>query len=126
MGLRQLDNTGKWKVDGNPIYIPDADVTVQYSSLASEDSGRDESGYMHITWLRPLVRKVGLKYAMMTGDELEYMRLMMQGKEFSFTFADSNGVTTMDAYTSEINATLYTRLRDVDLYKDVTINVIER
>ena len=125
MGFRTLDTTGTWKVNNDPIYVPDADVDIQHNNLASSDSGRDESGYMHIIWLRTDMYKVGIKYALMTGDELQYMRSRMQGKEFEFTFADENGTTTISGYTGEINATLYTRIDGVDIYKDVTINVVE-
>ena len=125
MGLRKLDDQGLWSVDGNPIYIPDTDVTILYSHLAGEDSGRDESGYMHINWLRRHIAKVGLKYSMMTGSEFSYMCDLMQGKEFTFTYADKDDVHTIQAYTGDVTGTLFTRLNGIDLYKDVSINVIE-
>ena len=34
-------------VDGQPILVPDADITAEYTDLDSEESGRDESGVMH-------------------------------------------------------------------------------
>lgn len=125
MGLRKLDTEGLWMVNSSPIYIPEVDVSVLHSHLAAEDSGRDESGYMHIQWLREDILKVGIKYSMMTGDELSYMRQLMQGKEFYFTFPNENGTTTFMGYTGEINATLYTRFNGVDIYRDVTINITE-
>lgn len=126
MGLRKLDSTGSWKVNADPIYIPDADIAVEFNSLASEDSGRDESGYMHIIWVRSNIRKVSLKYALMTESELEYMTSRMQGKEFEFTFVDVGGVHTMNAYTSNIQATLYTTFNGINIYKDISISVIEK
>lgn len=125
MVLRLLDTTGTWKVNNDPIYVPDADITIQHSHIASEDSGRDEAGYMHIHWLRTDMHKVGLKYKLITGAELEYLRERMQGKTFSFTFAHENGVKTIQGYTGEIQGTLYTRMHDTDIYKDVAINVVE-
>ena len=125
MGLRKLDTEGLWMVGSNPIYIPDVDVSVSHSHLADEGSGRDEQGYMHIQWLRRDILKVGIKYAMMTGDELSYMRELMQGKEIDFTFPNENGKMTIKGYCGEINCTLYTRFDNIDIYKDVTINVIE-
>lgn len=125
MELRTLDTTGTWMVNNDPIYVPDADVSIQHSHIASDESGRDEAGYMHIVWLRTDVHKIGLKYKLITGSELEYLRTLMQGKTFSFTFAHENGVHTIQGYTGEIQGTLYTRLDGVDIYKDVAINVIE-
>ena len=125
MHIRELDTTGTWQVNGEPIYIPDAEVSITHSHIASSDSGRDESGYMHIIWLREDVCKVGIKYALMTGSELEYIRSRMQGKEFSFTFADENTTKTIQGYSGEVTATLYTRFNGVDIYKNVSVNVIE-
>lgn len=126
MGLRKMDTEGLWMVNDSHIYIPDVDVSILHSNLTGEDSGRDESGYMHITWLRHDVLKVGIKYAMMTGDELAYMRNLMQGKEFSFKFPNEGTTKTIEGYTGEINATLYTRFGNVDIYKDVVINIVEK
>lgn len=125
MGLRKLDTEGMWMVNSNPIYIPDVDVSITHSHLAGEGSGRDESGYMHIQWLRRDIVKVGLKYAVMTGPELAYMRELMQGQEFNFTFPDENGTKTIYGYAGEITGSLYTRFNGVDIYKDVTVNVVE-
>lgn len=125
MGLRKLDTKGLWMVNSNPIYIPDADISITHSHLASEDSGRDESGYMHIHWLRRDILKVGIKYALMTGDELEHLRNLMQGQEFQFTFPNENSTKTIHGYSGEITGTLYTRFNGVDIYKDVAVNVVE-
>lgn len=125
MGFRKLDTTGRWKVDGTPIYVPDIDTDVLHSSLASESSGRTEDGVMHIEWLRTNIFKKGLKYSLMTGAELEYMVNLMQGKVFTFTCPHGTGTKTIQGYTSEINATLYTEFQDILVYKDVSINVIE-
>ena len=125
MGLRKLDTTGRWKVNGDPIYVPDVDGSVLHSSIASESSGRTEDGVMHIEWLRTDIFKQGLKYALMTGEELEYMLSRMQGKVFRFTCPHGTGTKTIEAYVAETNATLYTEFQGVLIYKDVAINVIE-
>lgn len=125
MQIRELDTTGTWQVNGEPIYIPDAEVSITHSHIASSDSGRDESGYMHIIWLRTDVYKVGIRYALMTGSELNYIRSRMQGREFSFTFVDEGTKKTIRGYCGEVTATLYTKLNGVNIYKDVAANVIE-
>lgn len=125
MGLRKLDTTGRWKVNGDPIYVPDVDGSVLHSSIASESSGRTEDGVMHIEWLRTDIFKQGLKYALMTGEELEYMLSRMQGKVFRFTCPHGTSTKTVEAYVAETNATLYTEFQGVLIYKDVAINVIE-
>jgi hypothetical protein len=81
---------------------------------------------MHISWVRPNIRKLGLKYALMTEQELQYMIDLVQGKEFTFTFVDVNGVQTMEAYTSTVSANLYSTFNGINIYKDVSFSVIER
>lgn len=125
MGLRTLDTSGTWAVNNVPIYIPDVETSLLHSTIASESSGRTEDGVMHIEWLRTDITKQSLKYNLMTGSELAYMRELMLGKVFNFTFAHEDTTKTIRGYTSEINATLYTKLHGVTIYKDVTINVIE-
>ena len=39
--------TNLFLINGKPMLAPDADVGVSYTDLDANDSGRDESGYMH-------------------------------------------------------------------------------
>ena len=67
-------------IDGLPILVPDADIAVSYEDLDSEESGRDEAGYMHRIILREGVRKVPLTYSNLTSDEYFYMESLFKGK----------------------------------------------
>lgn len=125
MGFCKLDTTGRWSVNGTPIYVPSVDTSVLHSSIASESSGRTDDGVMHIEWLRSDVFKKGLKYALMTGAEWEYMINLMQGKVFTFTCPEGSGTKTITGYVAESNATLYTEFDGVLIYKDISINVVE-
>lgn len=126
MGICKLDTTGSWAVDGTPIYTPSAGIAVSHSNITGSSTGRTEDGIMHIDWVRGDVRKVSLKYGAMTGEELEFLIGLMQGKEFEFTFRDRGAVQKMNAYCGECNYTYYSAaLGGDDLYKDVSLNVIE-
>ena len=128
MGLARLDTDGYWMVDGSPIYVPSADgVQVDHDNIVSSDSGRAESGFMKITWVRPDVRKISLTYDKITADAVAYMRNLMQGKVFNFTYYD-NGVQTMRGYCgkntyTQSNLALYKAKGGV--YKGFKINIEE-
>lgn len=120
-----FDPENRWKVGDSSIYEPSAGVTIQHENIAGSSSGRTEDGIMHIDWVRRDVRKVGLKWSVMTEDELDYIIGLMQGKEYVFTFVDRGAVCTMNAYSSNCTYTLKTYNQGEALYTDVAINVIE-
>lgn len=128
MSLARLDTDGYWMVDGNHIYVPSAGgVQIDHDNIVGPDSGRVESGVMHIDWVRTDVRKVSLTYDEITAEAVEYMRGLMQGKEFTFTYYD-NGIQTMQGYCgkntyTQENLALYRS--EGGKYKGFKINVEE-
>lgn len=126
MAINKLDTTGSWAVNGTPIYTPSKGISVSHSNITGSNTGRTEDGIMHIEWVRSDVRKVSLKYNVMTGTELEFLLGLMQGKEFEFTFKDRGSIQTMQAYCGECNYTYYSAaIGDDDIYEEVSLNVIE-
>lgn len=126
--INTMDTNGWWMVGSSHIYIPSTPCKVEHSNVVGSDSGRDESGLMHIDWVARDKRKVFLKYNAMSAHELQYMLNLLQGKEFTFTFLDHGVTQTMDAYTGESKYQFYTNsadLYDESIYIDVEINVIE-
>lgn len=107
LSINTLDTAGKWMVDSSHIYIPSTPCKVEHSNIAGSSSGRDETGIMHIDWVRTDVRKVFLKYNAITESELSYMMNLMQGKEFTFKFLDQGAVQTIDAYVGESSYEFY-------------------
>lgn len=121
-----LDTRGYWKVNSAAIFVP-SDSQIEHDNIVTPESGRTESGKMRITWVRRDVRKVELTYDHLTGAEVEYMKNLMQGKEFDFTYYD-NGIVTISAYCGKCsykqkNLASYTS--DGGIYKDFKINVVE-
>lgn len=123
-----------WAVDDTyGIYIPSTPCKIEHSNIAGASSGRDETGVMHIDWVRRDVRKVLLHYNAITATELNYMMSKMQGKEFSFTYYDqgdpngTNGVVTFNGYVGESNYEFYTysSLFNEPVYVNFDIHVIE-
>ena len=109
-----------YRVDGEPMIVPDAQVEITETDLDSEASGRDESGFMHRTVLRHGVRTWVFTYAVLTGQELMYLRSLFQGKDsFDFTYEDG----TCQAYCSKREVRLWDRTRGV--YKALRFTIIE-
>ena len=125
MGYCKLDTDGKWMVDSSHIYIPSTPCKVEHSNVTGSSTGRDESGTMHIDWVRRDVRKVYLTYNLITATELTTMMNLMQGKEFTFKFYDQGSVQTMSAYAGESSYEFYTYSGSEVVYKNFSINVIE-
>ena len=123
--MAKLDTTGTWKVNDSPLYIPSAGIQVEHSNLAGSSSGRTEDGIMHIDWIRRDIRKVHLRWSVLTAAELDYVLGLMQGKEFTLTFKDRGQIQTMKAYSSESSYTYYSAALGTDLYTEVSINAIE-
>ena len=124
MGIRKV--SGRYTVNGTGIYDPTS-AAVENDNIVSSDTGRTESGYMHITWIRPTVRKVKLSYDFITGAEVARLHGLMQGREFNFTYYD-NGSKTMRAYAgkdsySMVNLSRYAS--EGGLYRDYSIDIIE-
>ena len=123
--MAKLDTKGEWKVGNSPLYIPSAGIQVEHTNLAGSSSGRTEDGVMHIDWIRRDIRKVHLRWKVLTASELSYILGLMQGKEFVLTFKDRGAVQTMNAYSSESSYTYYSAALGEDIYTDVSINAIE-
>ncbi len=128
MTINKLDTQGYWMVGSSHIYIPSTPCKVEHSNVVGSASGRDESGVMHIDWVRRDVRKVFLKYNAITKTELAYMMNLMQGKEFTFKFLDQGAVKTMDAYVGESNYEFYSYSSAYNeaVYVNFEIHVVEK
>lgn len=112
-------------IDGQPIYAPDEDMTVSYEDLDSEESGRDEGGFMHRIVLREGVKKFALSYASLSRDEYLYMESLFKGKAtFSVMHRDDDGnVQEFMAYRSKHSITV--RNAKTGQYKNYSFNIIE-
>lgn len=79
----------KFKVNGKPIFTPDADIEMLFSDLDSSDSGRDEGGVMHRIVIRYKVGKWTICYSTITEEEKQYMEsLFPDAEDFTFEHPD--------------------------------------
>lgn len=112
-------------IDGQPVLVPDADVTISYEDLDSEESGRDESGFMHRIVLRSDVKKIPLNYTSLKAEEYLYMESLFKGKsEFLVDFRDIDGSRlSFTAYRSKHSITIHNIV--TGMYKNYTFSIIE-
>ena len=97
-----------FKIDGVPMLAPDEEMEMQFSDLDAEDTGRDESGYMHRVVIRPNMGVWSFSYSHLTDDEKAYMEGLFKGKEvFEFTHPDpeDGSPRTVTAYRSNYGIT---------------------
>ena len=122
-----LDTEGRWAVNNTAIYIPSKDIDLNHTNVTGQDTGRRENGVNKIIWVRRDVRKVNMKWNVLTGNEVHRKLNLMQGKEFTFHYWD-NGKKSFKGYCGEINYTIHSGELCKDsggLYTNITINVVE-
>lgn len=115
----------EYLVDNRPMLIPDTGVEISFSDLDSEDSGRDEAGFMHREVLRERVRTWSFSYAILTHEDYRYLMDLFAGKPtFIFKLRGLDGrPEEVQAYCSKGSISLYNRL--TGLYKNMKFNIIE-
>ena len=115
----------KFKV-GDTTFIAKA-IQPQYESIVSEDTGRTDDGVMHITWVKPIIRKYSIEMPPCSYADASAILSLVQGKTYQFTIFDplSNSEKTINAYTSNSNADVYSGVILNGLITGLTFNVID-
>lgn len=122
----QLSKTSSFvKINGKAITSPQ-ECTVQFDSLADENSGRTDDGVMHINWIWRNIRKVNIKLPPMSQDEIGKILASVQGKEYRLTYLDPiKGVHTIKCYTSNSSADCKSGVLYGGLWIGAAFNAIE-
>lgn len=92
------------------------EMTLDYDSLATEDSGRDDTGQMHIEWILSRTRKVNITLPPLSTDEVRSILNLVTGRIYTIKFRDPLGTkpTASDQYQTSL--TVYTSKSSVNLY----------
>ena len=97
--------TNLFLINGKQMFAPDAEVGVSYSDLDADDSGRDESGYMHRIVVRYKLGTWSFEYASITEAERRYLEeLFGETPDFDFSHPDrlnAEKQVTCKAYRSK-------------------------
>ena len=115
----------EYQIDGRPMLVPDAGVGISFTDIDADDTGRDESGYMHREVLRERVRTWSFSYAFLSHEEYRYIMSLFAGKPtFVFKHRGLDGQEeVVRAYSAKGSITLYNR--STGLYKNMQFNIIE-
>lgn len=102
-------------------------ITPAFESLASEDSGRSDDGVMHITWVKPKLRKWEIQMPPLTSTEASVILNAVQGKQYSIKIFDisTNAEIEVVVYTSNSKADCYSGVIKNGLYDGFTFSAIE-
>ena len=114
-----------YQVEDKPLPIPDADVEISRADLDSEESGRDEAGFMHRIVLRERVKTWKFSYAHLDKEDYRYIMSIFEGKAtFTFKYKDEDGRTAeCQAYCS--NDSITYRNAKTGQYANMKFTIIE-
>ena len=85
----------EFQINGKPLPVPDADVTVTYRDLDADDAGLDESGYFHRRVMRRRVGSWEFSWSFVTREEYDYLQDLLAGLD---VFPFRAGDTVTEAY----------------------------
>lgn len=102
-------------------------ITPSLESLASENSGRDDAGYMHIEWIREKIRKFEIQMPPMLASEAQQLINDVQGQEYTINIFDisTNTTTNIDAYTGSTKAQCYSGVIKNGIWTGFTFTATE-
>lgn len=117
--------TNLYLVDGVPIYSPHGQVQESQEDLLDDNSGRTDDGVMHVQWVRSQVKKFQLGYNVLSSAEYEYMKNLLLGKTFVFTYWKNGQAQTMNAYCTSSGGALNYVSATAGRYLDVSFEISE-
>ena len=92
-----MQTTELFKINGQPMIVPDEEVEVSYEDIDAADAGRDQAGFMHRIPVRSKVASWSFVYSYLTEQEKQYLESLF-GDEATFTFTHPS---RQDANTPE-------------------------
>ena len=114
-----------FQIDGQPVPVPDADLSVEVVDLEAEDSGYDESGVLHRFLVRKQVHCITLLYDVLSREEYHYLRALVGGKDtFSVQYRGVDGQPSeLIGYCTGLQAALHNAKQGI--YKGLKLVIRE-
>lgn len=95
-----MRKTELFTVDGQPMLVPDGDMSLTEEDVVSSDSGLDESGVYHLFGVRKDVKSWDFSYSRLSREEYACLEELFAGKDtFAFGFASA-----LDGSRQEVTA----------------------
>ena len=115
-----MELTELFQIEGRPLPVPDADISMSFEDLDAPQSGRDEAGFMHRI---PVRRKVGVwefQYSVLDGETYRYLQeILPTGGSFRFTCPEGE----VEAYLSRYSIVWHSARTDT--YRNLKFSIIE-
>lgn len=119
--------TDLFKINGVPMFAPDADIDFSYEDLDDADSGRDESGYMHRIVVRYKVMTGSFVFSFISEEDMKYMESLFPDEpDFEFTRPsrlDPDTPVTTRCYRSKYGISWHNAR--TGLWRNYKFNIIE-
>ena len=119
--------TDLFKINGRPMFAPDADIDFSYEDLDDADSGRDESGYMHRIVVRYKVMTSSFVFSFISEEDMKYMESLFPDEpDFDFTHPsrlDPDTAVTTRCYRSKYGISWHNAR--TGLWRNYKFNIIE-
>ena len=119
--------TDLFKINGKPMFAPDADIDFSYEDLDDADSGRDESGYMHRIVVRYKVMTSSFVFSFISEEDMKYMESLFPDEpDFDFTRPsrlDPDNPVTTRCYRSKYGISWHNAR--TGLWRNYKFNIIE-
>ncbi|MBO7734871.1 MAG: hypothetical protein J6S67_20085 [Methanobrevibacter sp.] len=121
-----LTNKGNIILNNEFQFSPKS-LTINYESLASENSGRTLDGVMHIYWVFNRIRKLEIELPPSTPALIAQVFSRVQGQEYYITYFDTLEMAekTIYVYTSNSSNECYNGVVRNGLYRGAKFNAIE-
>lgn len=102
-------------------------LTINYESLASDNSGRTLDGVMHIYWVFNRIRKLEIELPPCRPELIAQVFSRVQGQEYYITYFDTLDLAekTIWVYTSNSSNECYSGVVRNGLYRGAKFNAIE-
>lgn len=117
----------QFKINGKPLLAPDEGVGFSYEDLDTDDTGRDESGYMHRIVARHKVGSWSFAYSALSEEEKAYMEgLFPDEPDFEFTHPDRKDASKLvvsTCYRSKFSISWYNA--KTGQWRNYGFNIIE-
>lgn len=133
-GLTDKEPAGTFIVEldgGTRITLPVPKIKIGYIEEDLQlDAWRDEAGYLHKIEARRSLRRVDLEYPYLNNSQLQTIKYALKSQEYFkfyyYNYEDGTNGVINEAYSGNLNYTLYSLRKGEAEWIDIKVAIIER